>query len=196
MSKSIRTPTDPPVKPTQKAPSLAVLESIIKNGLQNTEAVAEALFQIHERKLYRGNYPTFEVYLSTRWNLSRSRGYQLLHFAKSKHRGATTNSTAPRNERQARRLGPDGKQRPERPGAPPVSVALNYLVAAVRSQPLAQRRAYIESLWRALSDLEKEVDGQTVQSVRPPELPPELKEMHPHINENELIIENELPSNR
>lgn len=57
------------------------LETIIKNGVQSFREVGEALAEVKASGLYRDEYGTFEDYCRDKWNLSRSRGYQLIEAA-------------------------------------------------------------------------------------------------------------------
>src|SRR5579885_2562724 len=53
-------------------------ESRIENGLKAFYEVGQELIAIRDRKLYRATYQTFEAYLQERWQMSRSRGYELM----------------------------------------------------------------------------------------------------------------------
>ena len=44
--------------------------------------VGRALSEIHERRLYKIEYRSFEAYLAERWNLSQSRGRKLVYGAR------------------------------------------------------------------------------------------------------------------
>jgi hypothetical protein len=44
----------------------------------NFKLFGKILFDICERKLYRGEYATFGAYVTNRWKLSRSRAYQIM----------------------------------------------------------------------------------------------------------------------
>jgi len=45
---------------------------------ENFKAFADALHEINEKKLYRGEYATFAAYVSGRWGIHRSRAYQII----------------------------------------------------------------------------------------------------------------------
>lgn len=57
---------------------LARLESSIETGKRVFEVVGIALAEIRNRKLYRRDYGTFEVYCQERWGWSRFRSLQLI----------------------------------------------------------------------------------------------------------------------
>lgn len=59
--------------------SLAEHEAVIERGLASFVEVGNALLAIKVDKLYRqSGYSTFEDYCQRRWDISRSRGYQLV----------------------------------------------------------------------------------------------------------------------
>ena len=57
---------------------LARLEQQVEDNLTGFLKAGQALAEIHERRLYRADYPSFEKYLADRWGISRARGYQLI----------------------------------------------------------------------------------------------------------------------
>jgi hypothetical protein len=61
-----------------EAKRLAELEAQIERS--NADR-GRALREINKGRLYRATYPTFEAYLKVRWDMSRSRAYQLMDFA-------------------------------------------------------------------------------------------------------------------
>lgn len=61
---------------------LELLEQQIDEGLASFIKVGQALAEIDETKLYRNQHGTFEQYCEARWNISRSRGYQLIAASK------------------------------------------------------------------------------------------------------------------
>lgn len=83
------------------ASRLRELEATVERGLAHFFAVGEALREIRDSALYKLTHPTWEVYCRERWNISRSRSYQLIAAV------VTTLSTTvdkPLTERQARRI--------------------------------------------------------------------------------------------
>jgi DNA modification methylase len=87
------------------------LERVVEQGLDAFVAVGRALLEIRDAGLYRETHPTFESYLDERWEISRSRGYQLIDAARVV--GALSTNCgpldSPANEAQARALTPLAK---------------------------------------------------------------------------------------
>lgn len=59
----------------------AALEKIIGDGIQTFRAVGEALSEVKNGKLYADEFETFEEYLLEKWQIGRTRGYQLMEAA-------------------------------------------------------------------------------------------------------------------
>ena len=57
-------------------------EKIIERGLNTFVEVGRALTEIRDSKLYRISYKTFEAYCKERWEIGRSRAYELIDHAK------------------------------------------------------------------------------------------------------------------
>ncbi len=133
------------------------LEQIIETGLPKYNDVSLALLEIHDRKLFQIEYRSFGRYVAQRWNLSRSRAYQLLHFArlnKDVHHGG---QASPINERQARQIGADGNLLP---GAPTEYARLlvrvrKYLTANFIKVPTIQRPQFLLELQLLLDQLKQ-----------------------------------------
>lgn len=66
---------------TSEAGRLAELETVIERGLQTFIEVGSALMEIRNSRLYRQMYTTFEEYCQERWDLRKSRIYQLMDAA-------------------------------------------------------------------------------------------------------------------
>lgn len=64
-----------------EAGRLAELETVIERGLQTFIEVGSALMEIRDSRLYRQLYATFEEYCQERWDLRKSRTYQLMDAA-------------------------------------------------------------------------------------------------------------------
>lgn len=64
-----------------EAGRLAELETVIERGLQTFIEVGSALMEIRDSRLYRQMYSTFEEYCQERWDLRKSRTYQLMDAA-------------------------------------------------------------------------------------------------------------------
>lgn len=84
--------------------ALAEHEAVIERGIQTFYEVGMALADIRDRKLYRADYGTFEEYAQQRWNMSRTRAYELMSASAIVSAIADTETPAPANEGQARAL--------------------------------------------------------------------------------------------
>ena len=91
---------------------LMFFENIVTRSLEHEDQLAEAINQIKTRKLYKVVHLTFQDYVTARWNLSRSRAYQLLKYARLKEQAQAAGKTPPANERAARKLDADGNPLP------------------------------------------------------------------------------------
>jgi hypothetical protein len=80
----------------------------IKARRETFQAVIRALQEINRRRLYRAEYPTFDLYCRRRWGFSRQRGYQLISAARVSQEREAEGLPAPRSEYQARRMITDG----------------------------------------------------------------------------------------
>lgn len=96
---------------------LAELEQVVDRGLQTFVEVGTALAEIRDSWLYRATHRTFADYCRERWDLGRSRAYQLIdaaavvstiggHSNGEPREPAKIGTTPPANERQARELVP------------------------------------------------------------------------------------------
>jgi hypothetical protein len=90
----------------QPAGRLAALEAIIESGMRTFIEVGNALLEIRDQRLYRGQgFSRFEDYCRKRWNMSRFYAHRLIEAA-----GVVGNllpiGNVPRNEAQARELVP------------------------------------------------------------------------------------------
>lgn len=59
--------------------NLVRYENVIQEGLQSFVEVGKALLAIRDEKLYKENYNNFNDYCRDRWNLGKSRVYQLIN---------------------------------------------------------------------------------------------------------------------
>lgn len=64
--------------PAREAQRRAELEHVIAQELGSFLRVGAALAEINALRLYRDTHHTFEEYLADKWDLGRSRGYQLI----------------------------------------------------------------------------------------------------------------------
>lgn len=168
-------------------------ESIIATALPHAEAAALALLEIHENRLYRQGYNSFEEYVQQRWHLSRSRAYQLVRFARLRRQNPAHDAARPQNERQARKLAAAGTARAKQRTAASISNAVKYVVSAFHRRPQDERRQFIVQLRQALLSLEKQLELEFPTSVSSPS--PPIITNHPNIavDETQLIVESELP---
>ncbi len=132
--------------------SLDFYEAIIARGRPNLDSVASALLEIHQMKLYRHNYRSFEQYVLQRWNISRPRAYQLLKYAKLR-RSSTVVDTLPPNERQARLLDAYGKLR-KAPDPDLVQRAMGYLAKTFFRLQASDRPEFIDTIRKLLSEMQ------------------------------------------
>jgi len=95
-------PTLTPVEQNQ----LAKLETIIKKGWSTFLDVGSALLAIHEKRLYRDEYATFETYCKERLGLSRPYAYNLIGSARVNEQMSSIEDirVKPQNEAQFREL--------------------------------------------------------------------------------------------
>jgi hypothetical protein len=97
---------------TSETRRLAELETVIERGLQTFIEVGSALMEIRDSRLYRQTHATFEEYCQERWDLRKSRIYQLMDAAEvvENLKSSTIvelssgNTPLPANEAQARPL--------------------------------------------------------------------------------------------
>ena len=68
---------------TQEKHSLATYEKVIEKGVALFHETGHALMQVRDEKLYRGEYDSFEDYLSRKWNLTSSRARQFIAASKT-----------------------------------------------------------------------------------------------------------------
>lgn len=94
---------DAVLSPDQQS-TFAELEAIVENGIKEHKKACAALKQIHDERLYRAEFRSFEAYCAARWNLSRSRAYELIGWVGVCEIVSAIADTAPANEAQARPL--------------------------------------------------------------------------------------------
>lgn len=83
--------------------TLTKLEQVVTNGLTSFAAVGKALRLIREKQLYRESAETFEEYVATKWNMSRSYASRLIVAAEICENLSPMGNT-PSSERVARPL--------------------------------------------------------------------------------------------
>jgi hypothetical protein len=88
---------------TEEVGLLTAYEHAIETGLDSFIEVGNALARIRDGKLYRATHPTFADYVGERWNMSKSRAYQLINLNEVAEEMSTIVDKP--NEAQARELG-------------------------------------------------------------------------------------------
>jgi hypothetical protein len=85
---------------------LAKYEEVIERSIVKTLEGAIAMKAILDKKLYQGQYKTFESYVDERWGFTRQRAYQLIAAAEvtANLSTAVDKSTCPQNEWQLREV--------------------------------------------------------------------------------------------
>lgn len=84
--------------------TLTAFEEVISQGLAAFVEVGNALAAIRDAKLYREVFLTFEEYLETRWNISKSQAYRLITGAKVAENMSPIGDVIPQSESQVRPL--------------------------------------------------------------------------------------------
>ncbi len=85
-------------------PRLTELEEVITRGQKSFIEVGQALLEIRDSRLYRLSFSTFEDYCRERWGWSHQRVSQLVIGSEVATIVATSSSSLPQNESQAREL--------------------------------------------------------------------------------------------
>jgi len=83
---------------------LARLETIIDRGRETFRAVALALLEIQDRRLYRATHPTFQAYCRERWGFHAQNGYRLIQAAKLIRERERAGLPPPTSAREAQRM--------------------------------------------------------------------------------------------
>lgn len=131
---------------------LLALEKTIEEGLRTFTEVGTALLIIRDEKLYQKEYQTFEEYCDKKWDIDRSRAYQLIDSAKvvATLKMSTVVDILPTSERQTRPLAslPSDKQveawqeaREKAPkGKQPTGGLVQRIVARIRAKTNESKR--------------------------------------------------------
>jgi len=137
-----------------KTEQLVYFENIITLSLDHEDRLAEAITQIKVRELYKLTNLSFREFVKARWELSKSRAYQLLKYARQKERAQANGNTPPVNERAARHLDANGNP------PPPDNNYSKYLVRAKRDLheiyakvPPTEARQYLIEIQAVVSEL-------------------------------------------
>jgi hypothetical protein len=89
---------------TAETLELQQLESVIERGLRGFFEAGRALSQIRDSKLYRQKHESFEDYCRERWQISKSRAYELMNASSVVAQLSATAEVLPENEAQVRPL--------------------------------------------------------------------------------------------
>lgn len=143
-------------------------EKTIRNGLRTFIEVGTALLIIRNEKLYREAYDTFEEYCDKKWDIDRSRAYQLMESAEvvATLEMSTMVDILPTNERQTRPLAllPADKQveawqeatKKATKGSQPTGGLVQKIVARIRGKTNeAKRQVKVSEGWTH-EDLKKD----------------------------------------
>ncbi len=87
-----------------EAAQLTEHEAVIDRGLNTFVEVGNALYAIREKRLYRGEYGTFEDYCRNRWGMGRDYADRMITAASVVPTIVSKGMPAPANEGQAREL--------------------------------------------------------------------------------------------
>jgi len=152
-------------KPRPKIESLKYYEDIVSQFLDHEDTVADAIYQIKVRKLYKETGQNFQDYVRARWDISRSRANQLIQFVKEKEKALANGAVPPANERAARKL---------RAGSSAVDYeqsrkkSITHIDRTVDRLPLDKRVAYVSELMQYLEQLSRRLRAMPTSGATPP----------------------------
>ena len=126
-----------------------------------------AIAEIRDNKLYRATHNTLEAYLLDRWEISRSRGYQLIDAARVSTIVDTVGLPAPTNEAQAREL--SGLNVPQ------VLAAWGTAVELGNGRPTAAHVAAARGRTSPVGGTSRSVPDQDVRPTRRAPLPDKFR---------------------
>lgn len=103
---ALRTATNQPLGPLTRVDlnALKLYECIIGQGLKTFLKVGNALTLIRDARLYRESHATFENYCRGRWDISKTRAYELIGAAAVTQNLSAIADILPATESQARPL--------------------------------------------------------------------------------------------
>jgi len=141
------------------------LEKIVERGLNTFLEVGNALTEIHDRRLYRCEYKTFEAYCRDKWKMDRTYAHRIMAAAETVEMLPMGNK--PTSERQARPLAKlPAEKRPEAwqravdraDGGQPTAADVEAVVEEVKqpSQKRPPRAARIDGFYRVTLNIEME----------------------------------------
>lgn len=152
---------------------LAVCEGIISRGVTVFIEVGKALTEIRDGKLYRATHKTFEAYCKERWEIGRSRAYELIDQAKVTSAlesvGVDLSAAADISKREARVLKDDPvaleavKERVEAGEQP--NDAIGAVVEAKRAPKVEQQAEFDRQRDKAREHLSDEVKASEARKA-------------------------------
>jgi hypothetical protein len=173
------TTTARPLTPEERG-ELAALENVIEKGLATSMVVANALFQIRDKELWRGEHKSFAEYCRAKWVLEKSQAYRLSDAAKVLSEDLSPlgekAGVLPIHETQVRPLVPLTKNQRSKAwmlavdkaaGGPITAKVVQDAVAKVTGQPIEKPKK--RSPWAGLKKIAKLVEEarQLVAKIEP-----------------------------
>lgn len=156
-----------------QAEQLVFYENIVTQSLAREDIMADAIAQIKLLKLYELTGLSFRDYVKGRWDLSKSRAFQLIKFAKLKAQAQANGKTPPTNEREARNLDADGNPLPARNNYGYwLHRAKNQLKGSLAKLTPDEKRKYIADIYSFLDELGKTLATQPSKLNSKPVIPP------------------------
>ena len=136
---------------------LADFESIIEKSKADSDAMCRALMVIFEERLYLAVQSSWAKYLRDRWGMSRSRGYQWIHYARLHLAAELKSELGPLNERQARQWANTGlfASKPPTDASSRLRRTGVYVRRSVAALAQAERRQFISELRAILDEVEQ-----------------------------------------
>ena len=143
-------------------------EALIEQSLARKNDRAMALLAVYESKLYQLTHTSFSQYFKQRWRLSRTRGYQQIHFALVRRHCLQNGLVPPTNERQARQFAADGTslQLHHDSYAQCFHRARRNLVANLTTLPPGEHPRFMEDIRRAFDQVERERNIQPLMHLQ------------------------------
>jgi len=155
------------------ANELAKYEAVIERCIKTNIEAGIAMKAIHDNKLYKGQYETFEAYVKNRWDYSRARAYQLIEAAEVDANLSTAVDTTdrPRHERHLREIA-------KAPVEQQAEVVKKVAEKAAEENRKPTSKDYKKAV-ELLLEGEGAGEGTGVQETPPPPPPPPEPEHHP-----------------
>jgi hypothetical protein len=159
--------------PLDRGEALVYYERLIQESLVLEEQRGNALLAVYEQELYKPMHPSFRAYVGERWEISGSRAYQILHYARVSRACREQGKPVPANERAARLLSPDGTPVTR----PPRSNSYEQLRRRMRRSlarhvamlPPEEQRRFLQDTQECLDQLRKQLAVQPDPGTAPVE---------------------------